>query len=298
MTGTGYPLIDAVDVAGLVALTWPASRDVLPAEMATATPTEAREMLRLTVDRLNHTRALDRALFDSAPTLDRSERAAVRSWLAHTATALRRSDDRSNSAGIEVATERALAGLDSTRGTLFVAPVFAGRLPMVALASDMGERHPLGRLVVEAAASSELSIEGEKRCEGLFSGRRGVVLLAESLAGARLAEVWAHELAHGLDPDLEAVDPVERERFAETLTPLLLRNEPTTVAGARPHITAALADRQRDRDPEQFPAAGFESALIFGACAATLRSAPQETHREDVNEAVLDLEPAGVGAAA
>lgn len=299
MTGTGYPLIDAVDVAGLVALTWPASRDRLPAELATAPARESTEVLAGTVRHLGEQGRLDRALFDVAPTLSRAERAAVRSWLAHTATAIVRASDRHNEAGSRILLARACESAAAVADEpLLVATELVGKLPLLPLARDIGAHCDQGRLVVDVATAAEMSVADERRCLGLYSYAHGVVLIDRDQGPASLAATFSHELAHALDPARgEPLDRVERERFAEALCPRLLAHEPTTVAGARPHIAAALADRQRDRDPEQFPAAGFESALIFGACAATLRSAPQETHRDELTEPAPDLEPAGVGAA-
>jgi hypothetical protein len=125
----------------------------------------------------------------------------------------------------------ALMDIGATDAGLLVDEDLLGCLPLLPLARDMARREVSGRLKVELVPAERMG-----PADGWYTrgSRAGVILLEEALLAEpdRLARVWAHELAHGLDPDLTTVTPAGREAFAEAMAPLLVEHEPATVAEA------------------------------------------------------------------
>lgn len=111
-------------------------------------------------------------------------------------------------------------------------------LPLLDLAAETATIQPDGYLAVRAA-------DFPRSLDGLYLRWPGMILLRGSMLAekARLADVFAHELSHALDPTAEAQTPAGCERFAEALGPRLLKKRPVTLDEAAPLINAA--DRQR-----------------------------------------------------
>jgi len=100
----------------------------------------------------------------------------------------------------------------------------ARRLPLLDLAEDLA-RHRGDRLVVENRAP-----DGMWGCITVTPTAGAIVCLDGTLDDDELARTFAHELAHGLDPDDVAdVDWRGLEAFADALGAMLLEAEPATV---------------------------------------------------------------------
>jgi hypothetical protein len=85
--------------------------------------------------------------------------------------------------------------------------------------------------------------------------------------------VFAHELAHGLDPGRPWPGEAERERFADVLAGLLLARRPGTVDQAQPSITQALAGRTDAVQVDEYD-------RVMGALAfAAIRLDPTDLQR-------------------
>ena len=144
---------------------------------------------------------------------------------------------------------------------LHVDEELAGRLPLLELAKDLARRSPCHRLAVERTSAGALGARGYFN----RSPYAAVIVLADNLDGQELAEVFAHELAHGLDPDLHGIDGLGLEAFAEALWPLLLEAEPRTVAEAGFLVARALEESAGARRTR--PASGTVASLLEWALA-------------------------------
>lgn len=152
--------------------------------------------------------------------------------------------DRSDMAGIPG--DRIFAGVlglvDATEG-LQVADSLTG-LPFLDLAAEIACLQPAGRLTIRSGTAGT-------GCNGLYSRSRigGVIILASEPTGASLEDVFAHELAHAVDPELTTVDSVGREAFAEHLGPAIVRQRPSDLSELAPLIAAALEATRGRRRP-------------------------------------------------
>jgi hypothetical protein len=131
---------------------------------------------------------------------------------------------------------------------LVIEPALRDRLPafLVALARDVARHCLSGRLrVAEAVENGLLGLDGMfSRCTPCE-----VILIERGLDAGLLAEVFAHELAHALDPHMADVDHRGAEAFAEVLTPLLLEHQPETVESAGFLVVRVLDEVQRRHVP-------------------------------------------------
>jgi len=109
-------------------------------------------------------------------------------------------------------------------------------LPLMALAVDVARYQPSGRLTVTSRR-----LAGEA---GLYTRIRsgGVIVLDAGLDDDRRADVWAHELAHALDPLYRDSNVAGAEAFAYLLGPWLLETGPETVAQAGFLVGRALRE--------------------------------------------------------
>ncbi len=105
------------------------------------------------------------------------------------------------------------------------------RLPLLELAEDLARRD--GRLIVETVPPG-----GLWGCISATRTRGTVIRVDATLADGDLEETFAHELAHGLDPDV--VGWRGSEAFADTLGPMLLEAEPASVKAAAFLVLRAL----------------------------------------------------------
>lgn len=145
---------------------------------------------------------------------------------------LRRTDLNRAPALLEMGVAAALA----PEPGLHVADDLQERLPLLGLAEDLARRSPGGHLAVECRPRTGLG------ANGWFSRttRAAVIALADDLEDDELADVFAHELAHALDPDFDGIDPIGLEAFAYELGPMLLEVAPSCVAEAGFLVARAL----------------------------------------------------------
>ena len=179
---------------------------------------------------------LTRALDAAGVIVD--DREAIEVWVRLdeqlAAAERRRIDVEDHPAIIDAATAAALA----PEPGLHVDEDLVDLLPLLELAEDLARRSPGRRLTVERHPGDAIGVRGYFT----RSSYAALVVLDAALEGQELVEVWAHELAHGLDPDLDGVDGLGIEAFAEALAPLLLEVEPGTVAEAGFLVARALEE--------------------------------------------------------
>lgn len=105
-------------------------------------------------------------------------------------------------------------------------------LPLMPLAAELGRR---GGMEVRACSLPP-------GIPGAISYQHRRIELDVAQAGEELAQVWAHELSHWLDPwSYTDHDEEQMERYADDLGALLLRHQPATLAEVAP-----LADLAHD----------------------------------------------------
>jgi hypothetical protein len=136
--------------------------------------------------------------------------------------------------------ERVEAIAETAPGGLVVDPALPP-LPLMDLARDIAAQYPGGLVMSVGRLHSLHGLSAEE------AGTAVVVIDLEAIAASRkrkVEETAAHELAHFLDPRRRspewALDHEEQERFANTLGPLLLAREPSSVAECAPLIAEAL----------------------------------------------------------
>lgn len=167
--------------------------------------------------------------------------------------------DRSDMAGIpgDRIFEGVLTLVDATEGLQVDESL--PELPFLALAAEVACLQPAGRLTIRSGA------EGTG-CNGLYSRSKvgGVIVLAVEPVGESLADVFAHELAHAVDPELAAVDSVGREAFASHLGPVMVRRRPSDLSELAPLIAASLEATRGRRRPAS-AAQGLTQLVTFVA---------------------------------
>jgi hypothetical protein len=124
-----------------------------------------------------------------------------------------------------------------TRTGLSVDDDLASRLPLLPLAADIAQFMAGGCLRVELVESDQITGLGGCLSE---TTKGAIILLSAALTEDQLAEMFAHELAHALDPDSRQIDEVRSEAFAEDLAPRLLAELPESRTAAGELVEASL----------------------------------------------------------
>lgn len=132
--------------------------------------------------------------------------------------------------------------LDKRQCALYLLDERARALPLLDLAADLALLQPGRRLVVRVE-SGLLPVDGLGAV--VWPTRKGTAIIIDPSQceelGSTVANAFAHELAHLLEP--ERWPEPTRERFANALGPTLLADEPASCAAAAPLVAAVMAGR-------------------------------------------------------